>query len=367
LPLEQIAILGIGTAVPAHVLEQQDVSMRLQEALRERSTDARWVQRIFAHCGVETRYTCEPNLLEPAEHCRYLPLSPVSSIPSTEERMALYREESVQIAIEAARKALADGRIRSGEITHLLAVSCTGMFLPGLDSELTSRLDLPADVRRIPLTFLGCAAGLTALRMAEEIVRNDDHARILVVAVELCSLHIQPSFEREHLFTASFFGDGASACVVGKAGEEIRQGFILHKAQASFLPNSSDKMSWTVGNYGFRLKLSPDIPRLIASEVPEAFRSFWGSEGMPELWAIHPGGRGIIDSLASSFRLTESQTEPSRAILRRYGNMSSATILFVFLFLRDELRRTRSGEKTGSALAFGPGMTAEMIRFSYRP
>ena len=363
--MEHIALLGIGTAVPPFRLEQEDASRRLKEALRERPADARWVRRIFAHCGVDARYTCEPELLEPAERCRYIPASPETRIPGTAERMALYRKESVPLAEEAARKALADGRIRPGDITHLVAASCTGMFLPGLDAVLAERLDLREDAKRMPLTFLGCAAGLTALRLAADIVRCDPKARVLVVTVELCSLHIQPSFDREELFAASFFGDGASACVIGASEEERRGLLAIHEAKASSIPNTADRMQWTIGDNGFRLRLSPEIPTLIASEIPDAVRSFWANEEPPELWAIHPGGRGIIDAIAGAFRLTEEQSAASRSVLREYGNMSSATILFVLDRLREELRRKDEGSKQGIALAFGPGMIAEMLRFSY--
>ncbi|WP_239619222.1 type III polyketide synthase [Cohnella mopanensis] len=365
--MECLSILGIGTAVPAYCLDQDDVARRLKEAMKERPEDARWVDRVFAHGGVDTRYTCEPNLLEPANRCRYIPSVSELNIPSTDERMSLYHKESILIAMKAARTALTDSQIKPSDITHLITVSCTGLYLPGLDTELIWRLDLSGDVHRVPLTFLGCAAGLTALRVSEEIVRMDPNAKVLVVTVELCSLHIQPSFDKEHLFTAALFGDGASACVVGMSDPDCQGGFAIQKSHTVLFPNSSSKMKWTVGNFGFQLYLSPDIPRLITKEVPEAFKSFWNDEALPALWAIHPGGRGIIDSLQAAFHLTDSQTAASRSILREYGNMSSATILFVLARLREDQLRTNEGVKDGIALAFGPGMTAEMIRFTYRP
>jgi len=365
--LEHVAITGIGTAVPAYGLDQEDASRRLSDAMANDPDNARWAQRIFGHSGVERRYTCDPRLLEPAASCCYLPSSTDSGVPTTEDRMVIYHRESVALVVEAARKALADSRNRPGDITHLIAASCTGMFLPGLDAELIGLLDLRQDVRRIPLTFMGCAAGLTALRLAEEIVRESPLSQVLVVAVELCTLHIQPSFEREQIFATAFFGDGASACVVGKPDSAERGFFGLRKAQALLIPNTSDKMRWTIGNTGFRLFLSPEIPRLIARVIPEALRSFWGDDDLPDLWAIHPGGRGIIDALSSAFRLENSQTEASRSVLRRYGNMSSATILFVLAEIRERLRQKNEGTKDGIAVAFGPGMTAEMIRFAFHP
>ncbi|WEK55921.1 MAG: type III polyketide synthase [Candidatus Cohnella colombiensis] len=365
--MEHLSIMGIGTAVPAYCLDQEDAVRRMKQALKDRPEDAKWMHRIFTHCGVNTRYTCEPNLLERADLCRYVPTTQDTNIPTTDERMSIYQKESVGLALEAAQKALEDSGNHPSDITHLITVSCTGLFLPGLDAELSWHLDLRSDVQRIPLTFMGCAAGLTALRVSEQIVRSNPNATVLVVTVELCSLHIQPSFEKEQLFTAAFFGDGASACVVGTADLANKGMLTIHKAQEVIIPNTSTKMKWTVGNYGFQLQLSPEIPRIIAKEVPDVFRLFWEDESLPDLWAIHPGGRGIIDSLQASFDLTDAQTESSRSILHRYGNMSSATILFVLADIRQRLLDNAEGDKDGIALAFGPGITAELIRFSYHP
>lgn len=365
--MEIPVILGIGTAVPAHVLDQQDTLQRIVQALHNRPDAARWAKRIFARCGVDTRYTCEPNLLESSDRCRYIYSSTGGDLAATEDRMAVYRKESVGLAAAAARKALEDSSIRPGGITHLITVSCTGFFLPGLDTELALKLDLPMDVRRIPLTFLGCAAGLTAIRMSEEIVRKDPDARVLVVTVELCTLHIQPSLEKEDLFAASFFGDGASACVLGSADPEQSGGYALHETREVWFPSSADKMRWTVGNHGFQLHLSSEIPGFIEHSVPPAFQAFWGGRAAPDLWAIHPGGKGIIDALQNAFHLTEEQTRASRSVLRRFGNMSSATILFVLDELRQELRQSPGGRRTGAAVAFGPGISAEIARFTLFP
>ena len=362
-----LSVLGIGTAVPRYRLDQQEVLARLSEGMREEPGAARWARRVFAQCGVTTRYTCVPDLLEPADRCRYVSAAPRADTPATSERMAAYRRESVPLAAEASRKALADSRTRPGEITHLIAASCTGLFLPGLDAELAWQLDLPPAVRRIPLTFTGCAAGLMAIRLASEIARSDPDAKVLVSAIELCTLHIQPSYAKEDLYSAAFFGDGASACVVGTADTGRPRTFELREAGAVLLPGTADKMIWTLGDYGFNLFLSPQIPQLIAERVPSAFRTFWGETAMPALWAIHPGGKGIVDALQSSFRLTDSQTEASRSVLRDCGNMSSATILFVLDELRRRNGRSGEGPKDGIALAFGPGITAELLRFVYCP
>jgi predicted naringenin-chalcone synthase len=365
-----IAILGIGTAVPAYRIDQADTAQRLAEALSENPDSARWAKRIFKQCGVKTRYTCEPNLLESASDCRYFPRTSIASIddvPLTAERMETYKKESVPLGVEAARKALLDGSVDAADITHLFTVSCTGQFLPGMDASLIQHLGLAATVNRIPLNFLGCAAGLKAVCMSRQIVSGHPSAKVLIVCVELCTLHIQPSSQREALFAASFFGDGASACIVGSAGPDTKAIFQLGKQHSVLLPDSAEEMVWEVGNHGFELFLSPSIPKLIGKFIPAEVERLLDGEPKPDLWAIHPGGRGIVDILQERFGLTDKQTRPSLAVLGQYGNVSSATILFVLSEMRRELRSLGSGPANGIALAFGPGLTAEMIRITYLP
>lgn len=362
-----IAIIGIGTAVPKFKVDQSDAAQRLVEALQENPGSARWAKRIFKQCGVEARYTCEPNLLEPAADCRYLPGASLDNVPLTAERMEIYKKESVPLGLDAARQALSDGEVDASEVTHLITVSCTGQFLPGLDAVLVRQLGLAAAVNRIPLTFIGCAAGLKAVSLARQIVSGQPRAKVLIVCVELCTLHIQPSSEREALFAASFFGDGASACIVGSAVPKDGGIFQLNQEHSVLLPDSAEEMVWEAGNYGFDLYLSPGIPRLIGSLIPAEVERFLNGEKKPDLWAIHPGGRGIVDTLQDMFGLTDEQTRSSRSVLRHYGNVSSATILFVLHEMRRELMENGSGPVDGIALAFGPGLTAEMLRIAYLP
>jgi len=362
-----IAILGIGTAVPDYRLDQADTAQRLAQALRDTPDSARWAKRLFKQCGVETRYTCEPNLLEAADDCRYFSRLPDRPVPSTAERMATYKRESVPLGLHAARKAIQDGNVELSEITHLIAVSCTGQFLPGMDAALVEQLGLAVTVNRIPLTFLGCAAGLKAICLARQMVSGDASAKVLIISVELCTLHIQSSSEREALFGASFFGDGASACIVGAAGPGQNEIFQLGNEHSVLLPECAGQMVWEVGNYGFDLYLSTGIPKLIGKYIPEHLERLIREDRQPELWAIHPGGKGIIDAIEEVLGLSDEQTAASRNVLRNYGNMSSATILFVLDEMRRELQSRGSGPASGAALAFGPGLTFEMIRIAYLP
>ncbi|GAB6989323.1 type III polyketide synthase [Paenibacillus pini] len=365
-----ISIIGIGTAVPVNLLQQNEVFNRIEEALQDYPDSIRWAKRIFKQCGVETRYTCEPNLLEKAGDCRYLPSANLQDVPSTSERMEIYKRESIPIALQAAREALQDAHTDPTEITHIITVSCTGQFLPGLDAILVHHLGLSPRVNRIPLTFQGCAAGLKAIQLAKQLAESTNSSNILVVCVELCTLHFQPSSSRESLFASSFFGDGASACIIGMSDSSKTYDngvFRLGEGHSILLPDCADEMIWEVGDTGFDLYLSPNIPKLLTKFLPEEVNLLLRERKVPELWAIHPGGRGIVDAVQKLYNLTDEQTMYSRNILRSFGNVSSATILFVMQQMRQDLVERKLSSAEGIALAFGPGLTSELMKFTFMP
>ncbi|BFH62321.1 type III polyketide synthase [Paenibacillus azoreducens] len=361
----EAAITGIGTSIPPNRLEQHEVFQRIEESCQTDEHVMRWARRIFRQCGVDTRYTCEPDFLAEAGTCRYMPGEDGRLVPTTSERMELYRKESVPLALKAAEEALADARLDPAAVTHLITVSCTGQFLPGLDARLVHELGLSLRVNRIPLIFQGCSAGLKAIQLAKSIVESDATHVVLVVCVELCTIHFQPPSSREALFGASFFGDGASACIVRSVSNGEEHMFRLGKGQSVLIPGSEAEMTWKVGDQGFDLFLSPAIPKLLRTFLREEVQHLLDGRTLPHLWAIHPGGRGIVDAVQDMFALDDSQVFFSREVLRRYGNLSSATILFVLKQMRENLILHGENQAHGISLAFGPGLTAELLAFSY--
>ncbi|MDO7907966.1 type III polyketide synthase [Paenibacillus sp. JX-17] len=361
------AILGMGSALPVNAVAQSDIAELIASSLHDAPDLARFARRIFRSCGVETRYTVEPSYLGSLEDCRYLPSHNHSDIPSTEERMNTYQQEALPLGSEAAEKALQDAGVSPERITHLITVSCTGQYLPGLDVMLIRKLGLSLRVNRLPLIFQGCAAGLKAIQMARDVVQGSPGAQVLVVCVELCTLHFQPVKEREALFAASFFGDGASACVIGTPEQRHRNYLKLGTGYSVLLPDSTEDMTWEVGNHGFDLYLSPRIPKLLGAHLEEELRLLLQGDQLPELWAIHPGGRGIVDSVQDVMKLTDEQTRYSRDILRTVGNLSSNTILYVLDAMRQDMKVNDRMNTSGVAMAFGPGLTAELMRFTYVP
>ena len=276
--------------------------------------------------------------------------------PSTGARMARFEAEAPALA-EAACDAL--GLEAEGpRITHLVFATCTGFAAPGLDHWLIRRYGLPGHVERTIVGFMVCQAAINALKLARQAVRSDPAARVLVVNLELCSLHLQPSMELDQLMCFLLFADGCSAALVTGEPEGLRMdGF-----RAALVSEARDHITWRIGDAGFDMTLSGLVPLTLARALPdhaEAILDGAAPEGI-DLWAVHPGGRSVLDAVANGMDLPQGALAESRAVLRENGNMSSATVMFV---LERMLAAARPGQR-GCALAFGPGLSAETMRFT---
>jgi predicted naringenin-chalcone synthase len=244
-------------------------------------------------------------------------------------------------------------------VTHLVVASCTGFTAPGLDQVIARRLELAPTVERVVVGFMGCYAGVTALRTAGHIVRSVPGARVLVVAVELCSLHLQPTDRLESLLAMAQFADGAAAALVTAEGP----GLELGEGLSMTLEESHSLITWTIGDTGFAMELSGDVPNRLAEaladeDVARAVTAGSSAQAIAA-WAVHPGGKSIIDAVERALALPPEKVAASRAVLQSYGNMSSATVLFVLQ------RLMREKPASGIALAFGPGLAMEGLRFAW--
>jgi predicted naringenin-chalcone synthase len=369
-----VSILSLGTAVPPYCNEQSFIAEWMIEQLERPPALSRWLNRLYQTSGIERRYTCLPDGEFPPAASRFGHGLDAERSATTFERMLIYEREAVAVGLAAAQRCLEGARDAAhptseavaASVTHLIAVSCTGFFAPGLDLALARRLGLPPTVERTLVGFMGCAAAFNALRLAASIVRGQPEARVLIVCVELCSLHIQPGTERVDLVVASLFSDGSGAALVGAADAQRRAVFEIKNFYTGVKPDTEEHMVWRIGNQGFVLHLSPEIPAHLATVAPAGLRQLTGGRADLRFWAIHPGGRGIVDKLAEIFGLEPCQIEPSYAVLRDYGNMSSATVLFVLDEWRRRLGETASGPTEGVAMAFGPGLVAEMAHLVWR-
>ncbi|MFN8484768.1 MAG: type III polyketide synthase [Anaerolineae bacterium] len=364
-----VALLGLGTAVPRYRYADADIGSWFAAALSGNRALSRWMRGVFVATGIETRHSCLPDVFGAPQESRYSPGRLLEDAATTAERMAVYEREAVVIGAAAAQRALSDsGDPSIGEtVTHLVVVSCTGFFAPGLDQAIAHALGLPPTVQRTLVGFMGCAAAFNGLRLADHIVRAQPSARVLVVCVELCSLHVQPQPTRTDLLVAALFADGAAACLVGAPPEDGRDHYALDSMYSMLAPGTGGHMVWQIGDHGFKLHLSPEIPKRLGEVAPPALKALLGERPRPGAWAVHPGGRAIVDRLAEVFDLTPDDLAATYSVLRDYGNMSSPTILFVLSRLRERLRREAAAPTGVAAMAFGPGLVVEMAHLTYQP
>ena len=346
----------IGTAVPTNE-SQQEFLATLESWLPDEAV-ANKLRVIAKRSGIERRHTVVNNVLGvPGSGAFY----EIGNFPGTAKRMEVYRQEAPGLAVKAARNLEARG-VNLATVTHLVITSCTGFYAPGLDVDLIRLLNLPRGVRRTIIGFMGCYAGITGLRTAKDIVCADPEARVLMVNIELCTLHLQQDAPIDRLVAAMLFSDGCAASLISTKPE----GFRLDSFNTILSLEDADKMAWRVGDQGFTMTLDVEIPDRIRDFLERDPELFDRAVRDPQsLWAIHPGGRAILDAVRAALSLSVEQIAPARKVLANYGNMSSASVLFVF---EELLRLQPQGEShPGGAVAFGPGLTLEALEFTYFP
>jgi predicted naringenin-chalcone synthase len=342
----------IATAVPPH--DVHEAFVRYAGTLLTDRRKRMLFDRMADRSQIAHRYSC----LEAAEHSEAAidvdGFYTRGAFPSTRVRMGRYERDAPRLA----ERAVAGLRLGDGarDITHLIVTSCTGFSAPGIDIDIVKRCGLNPSVERTLVGFMGCYAGISALKLARHIVRSEPHAKVLVASLELCTLHMQETPDLEQVLTFLLFGDGCAAALV--SGEP--QGLSLERFHTVLFPSAADQITWTIGDGGFDMFLSGQVPHAITAALQaETAAVLNGATPRDiDLWAVHPGGRSILDAVAGAFALDEAHLAPSRGVLRAFGNMSSATVLFV---LADLMRGRQTG--AGCAMAFGPGLTAETMLF----
>ncbi|MDD2878120.1 MAG: type III polyketide synthase [Acidiphilium sp.] len=346
----------IGTAVPENDIHQGFVDYaRTMLGTRKAAVFSRMAER----ASIEHRYShlAMGDLVDGEVDAQNFYRR--GAFPDIGARMAQYERTAPELA-ERAVSALGLNGAAAG-ITHLVVASCTGFTAPGLDQHIAWRLGLRADVQRTLVGFMGCAAAVPALRIAQAAVLADPVARVLVINLELCTLHLQETDDLETALTFMLFGDGCAATLVTAAP----QGLAMVDFRVATIPDTKDLITWRIGTQGFLMHLSGGVPGKIAQALREDLaRSDDGGllrgEGTQavDLWAVHGGGRTVLDAVESGFALAPEALAPSRAVLAAHGNMSSATVMFVLKRMMD---RAAAGAR---GMAFGPGMVAETFRFS---
>ncbi|NIZ90539.1 type III polyketide synthase [Kineococcus rubinsiae] len=367
-----VTLRSIEIAVPPTVLVQDQLRDLFVAQPGLGRLGARLAAAAFNASGIERRHTVLAELAPGASTGPTAFFDPATGLlldPATGVRNAVYAREADELFVRAAGAALAGcAELGAGDVTHVVTASCTGFYSPGPDYRIVRALGLSPSVQRTHVGFMGCYAAFPALRQATAICRADPDAVVLVAAAELCSLHVRVRDDQDTVVGASLFADGAAAAVVTGRDLGDAPALQLDDFASVLTPVGEDAMAWSIGDNGFEMVLGSYVPHIIDEHVESALAPLLGRDAAlrdaahrdVEHWAVHPGGRSILDKVETTLGLSAEQMRPSREVLRDFGNMSSATVLFV---LRDVLARSATGERV-CAMAFGPGLTVESGLFT---
>lgn len=358
-------ISAIGTANPQYKIPQQTIYHFMVKAFGLDDNNASRLKQIYDGSGIDHRYSVIPDFgySDPQAYTFFGKGANLEPFPSTQNRLQLYQQTAVGVAADAAKKCFeAFDQDIAQSITHLITVSCTGMYAPGIDIDLVEKLSLNRRTERTCINFMGCYGAINALKTADYICRADADAKVLVVSVELCTLHFQKANTLDNWVANSLFSDGAAAVLVENEVNRNSKGpsLLLKSFYSEFIPEASDDMGWYVGNHGFEMKLTSKVSKHIKKHIKPLTESVLKKAGLSfeqiHNFAIHPGGRSILEATEQALDINPAANQLAYATLKEYGNMSSATILFV---LEKILRSDIEAGKNILSFAFGPGLTVE--------
>jgi len=346
-------IHNLETEVPSFSHAQETLSALLQEQFSD-TRFRRLAAQAFRQSGIERRHTVSSGFFDCA------PFDSEGQA-STAARNAVYATESRRLATALGEKILSlPGAVPREEITHVIFATCTGFVNPGPDFFLVRDLGLRESVQRYTLGFMGCYAAFPALRMAAQFCEADPQARVLIVCLELCSLHMQIDESPDSILGNTVFADGAAAAIISSEPPARGKHYRLDRFHTATIPEGESAMAWTIGDKGFDLVLSSYVPKVISAEISGLLERVGVDRRDIDHYAVHPGGKAILDRVITALDLPGNALDASREVLRDFGNMSSATILFV---LKQLLTSTGQGENV-LAIAFGPGLTVETVKLT---
>ncbi|MCX2741248.1 type III polyketide synthase [Pontibacter anaerobius] len=358
-------ICAIGTANPPHLIPQMQVADFMAAALQFGEQDTRKLKALYRISGIGQRYSVLEDYTRQNGDFSFFPNTPtLEPFPTVQQRMDVYRKHAVDLSERAIRNCLEQAApTQLSDLTHLITVSCTGMYAPGLDIELVERLDLSPCVQRTAVNFMGCYAAFNAIKLADAICRANPESKVMLVCTEICTIHFQKNPEQDHLVSNALFGDGAAAVLMqGQPCHEVS--LELQSFHCDLAPAGKRDMAWHIGDTGFEMTLSSYVPDLIKKGIKQLterlLQGLKTTASEIKLFAIHPGGRRILEVIEQELGMSRHDNRFAYQVLRDFGNMSSATVLFVLKELMQTLTPQEQNEPVLS-FAFGPGLTLESM------
>ncbi len=356
-------IVAIETAVPKYRHTKKAFAEFFSNATEDVSIK-RKIKIISDKASIETRYSVLKDYSLPYDKFEFYEKNQsLTPEPSLSKRMTIYREEAIKLAVNAVKKIKSIDAIKQS-ITHLITVTCTGMFAPGLDIELIRNLNLNPSISRSSINFMGCNAAILALKNADMICKSEINAKVLIVCTELCTLHFQKKFNDDYLLSNMLFADGCAAALVTAKAPESNHVLKINSFNSLILHNGYNDMAWQLSETGFIMNLTSYVSTLIKENIKLMMDSLKIDTTLINHWAIHPGGKKIVDDFFETLNLDKSKASESYDVLKNYGNMSSPTVLFVLKQIVDKNINPKKGETIFSA-AFGPGLSIETMQLSY--
>jgi len=362
-------IISIATGVPAYKHNQTDLFAFADKVYNHDATETRKLKYLYNKSGIDHRYSVTNDYSAPsAERQFFSDRDDLEPFPSLEKRMEWYHQYAAELSVKTIRDCI-EHKITTDEITHLITVSCTGMSAPGLDLQVMEQMQLPRNLVRTSVNFMGCYAAVHALKLADAFCAGDPNANVVIVCTELCTLHFQKEPSADNITSSLLFGDGCAALLI--QGSHCREQGIRIKhffSDVSF--KGKNEMAWELSSKGFLMTLTGYVPELIKEDFKSLVTKALASENKTiddiTHWCIHPGGKKILDCIATGLDMNTDRLRHSYDVLRDYGNMSSPTILFVLKKIWDSFQAdppTKTATIFGAA--FGPGLTMETFTAEY--
>ncbi len=318
------------------------------------SSDIDKIKRLYQQSEIQTRYAAIDDFSKSKDECDFFEIDKKTSI---EKRMKKFFEIAPTLCKQAIQQCIPN-KIKRSDITHFITVSCTGISAPGLDIQLMQLLDLPTTIHRTSVNFMGCYAAIHALKQANAICKSQANAQVLIVDVELCTIHFQDDYTMDNIAASLLFGDGAAAVLVSnEKGIYSIEDFYSEVALDGY-----NDMAWNISSTGFLMTLSGYVPSIIARNIEPMLLNSLNKMNIKkddiQHWAIHPGGKKIISEIEKVLNLSSKDVEISRGVLSDFGNMSSVTILYVLKKMQAQIK---APNETIYSVAFGPGLTIESM------